>query len=158
VADPGQWDQGDAIRGALPLSDEDRTRFPDVDPGLLAPMEAWLCGPDADAMLRWRLIDRGMWVHGAGSLFDYLAAACGYTLSDVAGDIGCPAALTMAEGDPIAAGAPKLFHAVTNPRKALIRFTAAEGSGGHCEGMARTLYHQRTFDWLDEALGPPPPV
>jgi len=158
VADPGQWDQGDAIRGALPLSDEDRARFPDVDPGLIEPMEAWLRSPDADAMLRWRLIDRGLWVHGAGSLYEYLASACGYTLSDVAGDIACPAALTMAEGDPIAAGAPKLFDALPNPHKTLIRFTAAEGSGGHCEGLARTLYHQRTFDWLDETLGAPPPV
>ena len=33
-----------------------------------------------------------------------------------------------------------------------MRFTDAEGSGGHCEGMARTLYHQRVFDWLDETL------
>jgi hypothetical protein len=29
----------------------------------------------------------------------------------------------------------------------------AEGAGGHCEALARTLFHQRMFDWLDETLG-----
>lgn len=24
--------------------------------------------------------------------------------------------------------------------------------GGHCESLARGLYHQRVFDWLDETL------
>ena len=24
---------------------------------------------------------------------------------------------------------------------------------GHCEAIARSLYGQRTFDWLDETLG-----
>lgn len=158
VADPGQWDPGEPLRGALPLSDEDRAAFPDVDPAALAPMEAWLQGPDVDPLLRWRLLGRGQWVHGAPSLYDYLASMFAYTLSDVADRIACPAAITMAEGDPIAAGAPKLFDALPNERKALIRFTAAEGTGGHCEGQARTLYHQRTFDWLDETLGPPTAV
>jgi len=29
----------------------------------------------------------------------------------------------------------------------------AEGAGMHTEALARTLYHQRMFDWLDETLG-----
>ncbi len=56
-----------------------------------------------------------------------------------------------AEGDPIAAGAPKLLEAIDVPKR-LVHFTAAEGAGGHCEGAARALYHQRVFDWLDEVL------
>jgi hypothetical protein len=36
--------------------------------------------------------------------------------------------------------------------KALVRFTTSEGADGHCETMARSLYHQRVFDWLDEVL------
>ena len=70
----------------------------------------------------------------------------------VAGQIACPTLLTAAEGDPIASGAPRLYEALRVPKKALVRFTAAEGAGGHCEGLARTLYHQRVFDWLDETL------
>jgi hypothetical protein len=43
----------------------------------------------------------------------------------------------------------------TEAPKELVRFTAAEGAGGHCECAARVLYHQRVFDWLDEVLEAP---
>ncbi len=36
--------------------------------------------------------------------------------------------------------------------KDYIRFTAAEGTGGHCESGARSLVHERVFDWLDHQL------
>lgn len=39
------------------------------------------------------------------------------------------------------------------PRRGIVAFTDAEGAGGHCEGMARHLFHQRCYDWLDETLG-----
>jgi hypothetical protein len=29
----------------------------------------------------------------------------------------------------------------------------AEGAAMHTEALARTLYHQRMFDWLNETLG-----
>jgi pimeloyl-ACP methyl ester carboxylesterase len=156
VADPGQWDQRDAVVPALPLANEDKKRFPDIDPKSLRPMEEWLEGPEADPMLRWRLLQRGLWVNGVDDLFDYFASMLDYELSSVAGQISCPTLLTAAEGDPIAAGAPKLLEAIDVPNKQLIRFTAAEGAGGHCEGAARILYHQRVFDWLDEVLSEPP--
>jgi Alpha/beta hydrolase family len=151
IADPGQWDQRQAIVGALPLSDDDKARFPDVDPALLAPMEAWLSGPEADPMLRWRLLRRGLWVSGADSLFDYLRGMLDYEVSSVAGRIRCPALLTAAEGDPMAAGADPLAQAI-GPGATVVRFSLAEGAGGHCEGTARTLFEQRVFDWLDETL------
>jgi len=56
---------------------------------------------------------------------------------------------------PIAAGTLKLLEAINVPKKP-IRFTAAEGAGGHCEGAVRVLYRQRVFDWLDEVLETPP--
>jgi pimeloyl-ACP methyl ester carboxylesterase len=153
VADPGQWDQRDNVVGRLPLSDEEKASFPNgVGPEKLRPMEEWLRGPDADPMLRWTLIQRGLWVNGQSSLFDYFADMCRYEISPVAGQISCPTLLTAAEGDPIAAGAPKLHDALQVESKALVRFSLAEGSGGHCEALARTLYHQRVFDWLDEVV------
>jgi alpha-beta hydrolase superfamily lysophospholipase len=153
VADPGQWDQREGVLARLPLSDEQKAAFPDgVDRSAFDSMEEYLRGPDADPMLRWRLIQRGLWVHGVDTLFDYFAEMVRYELSPVASEIACPTLLTQAEGDPLAAGAQRLFEALTVERKALVRFTAAEGAGGHCEGAARRLYHQRTFDWLDETL------
>jgi hypothetical protein len=32
------------------------------------------------------------------------------------------------------------------------RFTAAEGGGGHCEGMGEMLWQQAAFAWLSGAL------
>ena len=150
VADPGQWDQRQNVVPRLPLSDEDKARFPDIDPQALAPMEQWL-RDEADPSLRWRLLQRGLWVNGTETLFDYFVSMLDYELSPVAHQISCPTLLTMAEGDPIGAGAAQLYDALTVD-KTLVRFTDAEGSGGHCEGTARLLYHQRVFDWLDATL------
>jgi hypothetical protein len=61
-----------------------------------------------------------------------------------------------AEGDDISASAPQLADALTC-QKHYIHFTAAEGAGDHCEAGARTLYHARTFAWLDSLLQPEPP-
>jgi len=150
VADPGQWDQRDVLVPQLPLSDDEKRLFPDIDRSALDPMDTWL-REKADPLLRWRLLDRGLWVNGVETLFDYFVSMLGFELSSVASEIACPALLTQAEGDPIAAGAQRLHDAITT-EKALVHFTQAEGAGGHCETMARSLYHQRVFAWLDEVL------
>jgi hypothetical protein len=36
--------------------------------------------------------------------------------------------------------------------KTLVRFTAAEGANGHCEGWNRSRFDQQVFDWLDDSL------
>jgi hypothetical protein len=38
--------------------------------------------------------------------------------------------------------------------KQYLHFTVAEGAGDHCEAGARTLYHARSFGWLDSLLQP----
>jgi acetyl esterase/lipase len=133
VADPGLWD----FRELLP---------PDRDS-----LVEFASGPDAPPDLRWRFVQRGPWVHGVETVAEYLDAADAYELSPVAADIQCPTLVTMAEGDPLSAGAEKLHEALSGP-KVLVRFTEAEGAAGHCESLARSLYHQRVFDWLDEML------
>jgi hypothetical protein len=59
----------------------------------------------------------------------------------------------MAENDRIAQGAPALLDRLTCP-KTLLRFTAAEGAGDHCELASRSLANRRMLDWLDATLGP----
>ena len=86
---------------------------------------------------------------------DYLRIAPQYKLSDRADKIQCPTLITWAENDPIASAAETLYDALTCP-KMLTRFTATEGAGDHCEMKARTLFHQRSFDWLDKVLSQPP--
>ena len=152
IADPGQWDEGPAILARLPLTEEQKAAFPNIDPALLAPFEAWLSGPEAPSMLRWSLIQRGFWVNGVDSVYAYAVDFQRYQLSPVAKNIACPTFISKAEDDEVAAFAPKLYEAITAP-KVLVPFTAAEGAGMHCEALARLLYDQRVFDWLDETLG-----
>lgn len=150
IADPGQGDQRDQIVPLLPLTDAQKAAFPDIDPHLLDGMAAHVA---ADPMLRWKLIQRAEWVHGTDSLFDAMKALGEFEVLSVAPQIACPTLLTAAEGDMTAAGGAALLAALTVARKERIVFTAAEGAGGHCEAFNRALYHQRTFDWLDETFG-----
>lgn len=81
IADPGQWDQRDNVISALPLSDEQKAAFPNIDPKCLDPMVEWLRGPSADPMLRWKLLQRGLLVHGVDNLFDYFKELLAFELS-----------------------------------------------------------------------------
>jgi pimeloyl-ACP methyl ester carboxylesterase len=150
VADPGQWDLLDNIRTGLPLPQDLRDRLPRVDP---AELDEYLA-PLADVpMLRWKLVQRGLWVHGLGSLGEYVVDSDRYRLSDVVGQISCPTLVAVGEGDPVGAHAERLYQALQCP-KALVRFSAAEGAAGHCESWNRSRYDQRVFDWLDDVLAP----
>ena len=99
---------------------------------------------------------RGQLVHGVASPLDYLLALREYSLEDRAAQVTCPVLVCDAEGDDISASAPQLVEAL-RCEKQYIHFTAAEGAGDHCEAGARTLYHARSFAWLDNLLHPEPP-
>lgn len=150
VADPGQWDQADTVR-SVPVAPEvlrDRMSTP---PAGFERYEAWVRSDAVDPVLRWRMAQRAMWAHGAWTLFGLMKEIVRYEISPVVERITCPTLLTAAEGDPLARGAQTLYDALRCP-KALLRFTAGEGAGGHCELLGRRLYEQRVFDWLDETL------
>jgi acetyl esterase/lipase len=87
-------------------------------------------------------------VHGAA---DPILALRDYSLKDRAGDITCPVFVCHAEGDDISQSAPRLAEALTG-EKELVTCTALEGAGDHCEAGARTLYHARSFGWLERIL------
>jgi hypothetical protein len=109
----------------------------------------------ASPSMHWKLIQRGLWVHGARSLLDYVQAAMAMTLEGRVGGIRCPTLLTLAEEDALAQGAEALFAELTCP-KTLLRFTSAEGAGEHCEMGNRSLANLRMLDWLDATLGSGP--
>jgi hypothetical protein len=94
---------------------------------------------------------RGMLVHGASSPLAYIDTLRDFTLRGRAAQIVCPTWVCNAEGDDIGASAPELVAALTCP-STFVRFTRAEGAGDHCEQGARTLYHARSFAWLDDLL------
>jgi alpha-beta hydrolase superfamily lysophospholipase len=105
-----------------------------------------------DRKLKWVIVQRGFWVLGVDTFSAFVAAAETYTLDGRLGDISCPTLLTAAENDPLGRGAEAVYEALTCP-KTLLRFTAAEGAGEHCEMMNRSLVNRRVLDWLDDRLG-----
>lgn len=153
IADPGLWSVADSFRraaiqlGATPQAARDLGA---LDPALLGRLEGVIL---ADRKRRWAVVQRGYWVHGSPSLRDYLRAVEQFTLAGRAERIHCPTLLTQAEDDPLAAGTQAFFDALTCP-KTLLRFTAAEGAGDHCEMMNRSLLNDRVLDWLDGVLMP----
>jgi pimeloyl-ACP methyl ester carboxylesterase len=151
IADPGLWDLLEAMKSRFSaLPKEVLDEFPGVDPAVLEPIMEHI---DATPALRWAIVQRAFWVHGIDSLSQYLKIASDYSLKKVANQIRCPTLLTWAESDPLSWNAERIHEDLTCP-KALIRFTNAEGAGDHCEAKTRPLFHQRAFDWLDEALSP----
>src|SRR5215204_6053166 len=130
-----------------PVVDYALTR-PEVDPEVLEPIVEHIQKTPA---LRWAIIQRAFWVHGIDSLSEYLKLAEDYSLKEAVSQIRCPTLLTWAESDPLSWNA-KLIYDQLRSQKELVRFYDAEGAGEHCEVKTRSLFHQRAFDWLDEAL------
>jgi alpha-beta hydrolase superfamily lysophospholipase len=94
---------------------------------------------------------RGLLVHGLDEPLAFIESLRAYTLAGRAEHISCPTWVCRAEGDEISESAPRLVEALTCEKK-YVEFTAAEGAGDHCEAGARTLYHARSFAWLDAVL------
>ena len=116
-----------------------------ADPALFAP---FMAGIEASAVSRWKVVQRAFMVHGITSLPAYVAASRDYDASGVVGQVRCPTFVALEESDALAQSAPDVYAALTCP-KTLQRFTVGEGAGDHCAMMARTLFLQRMFDWLD---------
>ena len=151
VLDPPSWSMLDGVPQLaqhLGMSAEAAAALPEISAADEATMMA---GIEANAGLRWKIVQRGFWVNGVSDLRGYLASCAAYTIEGRAGDIRCPVLATSAEQDPLAARAQEFLDRLTCPTS-LIRFSAAEGAGSHCELMNRWLANQRILDWLDDLL------
>lgn len=151
IADPGLWDQRPDL-SVFHLPPEVVLKFPDIDPHVFDAVELQLRSPSADPMVRWKILQRGMWVHGVNSLYQLVCDLNRFELSSVAHKITCPTLIAVQESGPLARQALTLYEALTCPKQ-MVTFTDAEGAEDHSESLVRSLYHQRTFDWLDTVLG-----
>lgn len=142
IADPGQWNIGDSMK-ALGVTNPDTIDQHTID--------ALIQVIDGTPAMRWRIKQRGFWVNGVTNLRDLITATLRYTLGEVGTNISCPLLVTAAENDPLARGATQFVETLRS-QATLVRFTAAEGAGGHCEMANRTLLNRRVLDWLDDTL------
>ena len=151
IADPGIWDFLPQVRGMvlrLGLPQEAAAALPKADEDTLRRLTE---AAEGSRELRWRIIKRGFWVGAVSTMADYIRSLAEFTLEGRAEAIRCPTLLTSAERDPLGKGAEALYDRLTCPKQ-LLRFTAAEGAGEHCEIMNRSLLNRRVFDWLDGVL------
>lgn len=150
VADPALWGIIDGMRGLVTALGwpELAAGLPDLPADAAAEMTSKIM---ADRGLTWRIVKRGFWVHGVEDLQGYIRAAERFTLTGRADDIRCPLLATMSEGDPLASGAEAFVDQLSCPTT-LLKFTAAEGAGEHCEIQNRWLLNGSVLDWLDDTL------
>jgi len=152
IADPATWSIVGPLKQMLVhklgVSPASAANPGTLDPSVLDRIESVV---RANTGLRWKFINRGFMVHGVTTLRDYLLAVTPFTMEGRAQLIQCPTLLTMAENDMIAADAPAFYEALRCP-KTLMRFSAAEGAGDHCEMYNRSLLNRRALDWLDQVL------
>ena len=152
IADPGLWGMPGPFRAlALKLgaSPDTVADLGNLDDKILAQFEQVISN---DPGLKWKIYQRGFWTHGVDNLRDFLRSAEPFTMDGRAAAISCPVLMTLAEHDGLAAGAQAFFDQLQSPTKTLLRFSAAEGAGMHCEMRNRSLLNRRVFDWLDDVL------
>jgi pimeloyl-ACP methyl ester carboxylesterase len=150
ISDCGPYDVFGATSRRLPgfLA----RQLPEGNPALLRLLDrlvrAVMNKPTAGWAMR-----RNLMAHGLSDPLDYFKIAPQYSLRGIEDRITCPTFVCSAEGDDLSAGAHQLYDALTCPKR-YYQFLSAEGAGEHCEGAARTLFHQHAFDWLGQVLNP----
>jgi alpha-beta hydrolase superfamily lysophospholipase len=151
VADPafpGILDTMGAMRSMVGMSAEAVAALPEISDTDVAKIEHLI---EHDRFLHWSFVQRGYWVNGASDLRGWLAAIAPFSMTGRAEHIRCPVLGTTTEGDPLALYAESLLAQMKCPTT-LLRFTNAEGAGGHCEMLNRPLLNERVLDWLDDTL------
>jgi hypothetical protein len=87
------------------------------------------------------------------SRYDLFAEVLKNRLGEEVAQIDTPLLITEPEGEQFWPGQSRQLYDRLPGEKQLVRFTAAEGGGRHCEPTAASLRDTRVFDWLEERLG-----
>jgi Prolyl oligopeptidase family len=108
-----------------------------------------LFAPGAATLLHTRAAPYGLDGGSRAALFKTLA---GFRLGDEVERIRTPLLVTDADGEPFWPGQARALVDRLRGSRALVRFTAEEGAGGHCAPLAPAVRDSRIFDWLEERL------
>jgi hypothetical protein len=149
ICDPAQYDFGAAIRHLL--GEEKWARLESHDPTLEADLAPMMADPVAANGYRWRMV-----AHGVDTLCDYMRELCRFSLAGLADRISCPTLALAGEGDFAGTGQLDVFAKALTVPVTTHEFTAAEGAGGHCEGLGQDRLDQFAYGWLARALARQP--
>jgi dienelactone hydrolase len=139
TADPAQFDMGSVFRASMPaqlqsLLEKGDPAFNDAIwkafPGV-AGQEYWLSRAHA---------------HALPTPLEYAQEMRKYVVDVDA--INCPTFVSYGEGDFAQATTKEFYDKLTVDNKRFVMYRAADGGGGHCEGMGPTRYYTDVFGWL----------
>jgi hypothetical protein len=142
-ADPAQYDMAAAFRARMPaellaLVDANDPAFND---------EIWKAYPGVHGQEYWLSRARA---HGVDSPLDLVRVMRDWTVDVEA--ISCPTFVSYGEGDFAEMGTKEFFDRLTVDEKRFTLYRAADGAGGHCEGMGPSRYYSDLFGWLADVL------
>lgn len=147
ICEPAQYDFGAAIRQRLGEDGWARLQGHD-DPELEEMLTAtMLVDPAAVNGYGWRMA-----AHRVSRLTAYLRELSRFSLVGRAGLIGCPTLALAGEGDFAGHGELATFADALQVPVTTHEFTAAEGAGGHCEGLGQDRLEQYAYGWLNQVL------
>jgi hypothetical protein len=127
IVDPGQFEIGSGLLERLgPLGDH--VHDPAADPSFQARLDR----PGMTALFTPRVT-----THGLTSVRAYCEDTLRYTNVGTVTQITCPTFVTDNETDVVSTGEGQTLHDHLVCPKRFRLFTKAEGTEGHCEGMAR---------------------
>ena len=86
------------------------------------------------------------------SLFGILKSLEAYNLRDVASQISCPLFIADHDDEQFWPEQSEQLREAITTSVHLARFTREDGANWHCQPLARALYDQRLFEWLDAIL------
>jgi hypothetical protein len=145
ICDPVQYDLEAAIRGRL--GDDLWAQVEADDPAADAALDGLLADPRLGNFYRSRMV-----THGTTTMRGYLRELARFSLVGLADRIDCPTLALEAEGDPVSQGQLETFAEVVTAPVTTHRFTAAEGAGGHCEGLGQRRLERVAYDWIETVL------
>jgi dienelactone hydrolase len=145
VCDPIRYDFAASARSRL--GDDLWAQVEAADPAADALLDGLLADPRRANFYRSRMV-----AHGTPTAAGYLRELSRFSLAGLAGQIDCPTLALDAEGDPTSDGALDAFAAQLTTPVTTHQFTAAEGAGGHCEGLGQRRLERVVYDWIETVL------
>ena len=145
VCDPVEYDFASPLRDRL--GDEGWALLEADDPAI----DPILDGLLADPVQRNGFVSR-MATHGTPTLRAYLRELARFSVAGLADRITCPTLALEAEGDFANLGQLDAFAAEVAGPVTTHRFTAAEGAGGHCEGLGQRRLERLAYEWITSVL------
>lgn len=145
ICDPVQYDFGASVRARM--GDDLWAQVEADDPAADETLDGLLADPRQAYFYRSRIA-----THGTSTVRAYLRELSRFSLAGRAGEITCPTLALEAEGDSASQGQLGVFAGALTAPVTTHRFTAAEGAGGHCEGLGQRRLERVVYDWIETVL------